>query len=184
MKKIFFIATLFLTTLSFAQSAPLESRPPVPPKETKVEKTETKESNWGEYISFSASFSNQEGMSTLQSTYACLEAGVFYKNLSGGIGVGKTLQASYFDDESVDPTSVSYYIEPRFLWNVVDLTAFKAGPLVGFGTYLAPDKPFIREYGIGTELDSDYINYTLQFSNWGTASYNANYISFGITKTF
>lgn len=184
MKKIFFIATLFLTSLSFAQIAPPSDRiPEETAKSTIVKTVEAKKSNWGEYISFSASFSNQTEtsdhptLSTLQSSYGCLEAGVTYKNLAGGIGVGKNFQ------EVGDSNSL--YIEPRFYWNVLDFTAFKASVIGGFGSYLHnPEDSFIREFGVGTELDSDYINYTIQFTNWGTATNNANYFSIGITKCF
>ena len=161
MKKLLFIATFLIGLSSFAQ----DSQNP------------TKTSDWGKYVSFSASFSNQEGLSTLESGYGCLEAGAFYKNISGGIGIGKNFQ-------EVDGSN-SWYIEPRFVWNVIDFTAFKAGLIGGAGMYLNNSTdPFVREYGIGTEVDSDYINYVIQFTNWGTGSSNANYFTVGISKSF
>jgi hypothetical protein len=159
MKKLLFIATFLITLSSFSQTTP-DAAP----------------SNWGKYASFSASISSQEGVSTLESSYYTIEAGVCYKNISGGLGFGKNFQG--------DPSANNWFVEPRFVWNILDLTAFKAGIIGGFGTYLAPDKPLITEIGVGTEVDTDYINYTLQFTNWGTASSNANYVSIGICKSF
>ena len=178
MKKIFIIATLLISTLTFSQSAPLESRPPQPPVTEKKVEAKTS-SNWGEYVSFSTFFSNQEGVSTLKSAYYTIEAGVCYKNLSGGLGFGKNFQG--------DPSTNNWFVEPRFVWNVLDLTAFKAGVIGGFGTFLAPDKPFIREYGIGTEVDTEFVNYTLQFTNWGSSNEGygtTNYLAIGICKSF
>ena len=175
------IAVLLISGLTFSQIAPPSTR--IPEETVKVTKTtvkteETKKSNWGKYASFSTSFSNQEGVSTLRSTYYALEVGVCYKNLSGGLGFGKNYQPTAEGD--FNPV----YMEPRFVWNVLDLTTFKAGIIGGFGTYLTPDKPFILEYGVGTEIDSDYVNYCVQFTNWGTASCNANYLTIGISKSF
>lgn len=184
MKNLFTIAMFMLSMLSFAQELPPVSKPSRIPEEThqtvkvKKEKDETKPPvKLGKYVSFSASFSNQEGLSTLESGYGCLEAGISYKNFSGGIGVGKNFQ------EIGDANSL--YIEPRFVWNILDFTAFKAGVIGGFGTYFHnPEDPFVREYGVGTELDSDYVNYLIQFTNWGTGSCNANYFTIGISKSF
>jgi hypothetical protein len=184
MKNLFTIALFMLSTVSFSQALPPSTLPlgssRIPEETAKATKTVTEtedsKSNWGKYVSFSASISSQEGVSTLESSYYTIEAGVCYKNISGGLGFGKNFQG--------DPSTNNWFVEPRFVWNVVDLTAFKAGIIGGFGTYLAPDKPLIREYGVGTELDSDYVNYTLQFTNWGTSSSNANYVSIGISKSF
>ena len=193
------IAVLLISGLTFSQIAPPPTR--IPDETAKVEKTvvktENTKSNWGEYVAFSVSTANrtQPPLSTLQSTYYTLEGGMTYKNISMGVGVGRTLQASYSSDLkdndhpeygfNIDPTSTSYFIEPRFVWNVLDFTVFKAGLIGGFGTYLARAKPFILEYGIGTELDSKYLNYTIQFTNWGSASYgSSNYFSVGISKNF
>ena len=177
------IAVLLISGLTFSQvPPPRDSQIPDENVKTVVKTEEVKKSNWGKYVSFSASFSNQTEtsqhptLSTLESSYFCFEAGLSYKNLSGGLGIGRNFGGEI---------SSTLYLEPRFYWNFSDFTAFKAGVIGGFGSYLNnSEDPFLREYGIGTELDSDYINYTIQFTNWGTPSNNANYFSVGITKSF
>lgn len=103
-------------------------------------------------------------------SYASIESGICYQNLSAGFVLGRaSLDEANFRNMFWEvKTSPSVWISPVFGYAVL-----------GYGAYMDYKKSFL-EYGVGISYPVKKTSYFAQITNWD----EINYISLGLTYNF
>jgi len=139
-------------------------------EQTKIEK----------YVSASVSLANGNSNapridSISRAAYFMVEGGVSFKNVSVGLGFGR----SSFNFSQKDSWS-NWFVEPKTSVILLERGIAKGYGVFGIGSYLESNPRFFIEYGAGTVISLKELDLSVQYSVWD----NLGYISFGVSKTF
>ena len=126
----------------------------------------------GKYVSFGLSTSN--GSKISNDSYYSLEFGLYHKDVSYGLALGRSNFNEIFKNENISNYFYEVKVAPSLPLGY--LTTFLT---LGFGGYFNTTHHFI-EYGGGVSHTFQYLTYSVSYSNWDTI----DYINLGVSYNF
>ena len=166
MKKLVLLVALVMTTLTFAQSTVTEVLEKTENLESINTLKESMEPTFKPYVAMGLSIGDDSGSTFENTSYASVEVGVMYENLSFGAILGRNNLANIGDNETLN----NYFYEGKMAVST-SLGYVDGYALVGLGSYFDNGGIF-TEYGVGLSKQlTNKIGAFVQVSNWDGTTY-------------